>query len=145
MNWHTIAKTSKEGLLVTGVILEAEDGAVPALALEGAYVDTGSAYRVVSDLVAEGTMFAVLRHGGLIRQVKRGPGQPGYVEALLANIRPPLAPGPRGSFSRLDPPHVLCRRVWGVVGPPETECPPVTTLRVLAARAGRTGLDRTWM
>ncbi len=125
MRWYSVYDLGDEEPQVVGVILESEDGQIAGAVLQGETEDTESARRVIESMAGQPIASVAPGGGGRVR-VESQPGTPGYVESLLHALRPPLAPGPRGTV-KVSAPTDMIRRVWEQ-GNPETPIPPLVSL-----------------
>ena len=125
MKWHSVYDLGDEVPQVVGVILESEDGQIAGAVLQGEIEDPESARSVIEGMAGQPIATVIPGNAGRVR-VKSRPGEPGYVESLLHALRPPLAPGPRGTV-KVSAPTDMIKRVWEMVNP-ETPTPPIVTL-----------------
>lgn len=116
MNFLSVYDVSQEVPRVVGILIVGETGQLAAAAIEGDVNEPDSPFRIVRDLAREPISAVVLDRGQRIRR-QWMPGDPGFYEALLHELRPPLAPGPRGNVTRISTPDDMLRRIWSVVNP----------------------------
>lgn len=125
MNFLSVYDVSQDAPRIVGILVVGESGELAAAAIEGSLDEPDSPFRVVRDLAREPISALVTEHGQRVRRDWH-PGEPGFYEALLHELRPPLAPGPRGNVTRVSAPHDMLRRVWEIVDPEATMPQPVS-------------------
>lgn len=114
MDFYTVID-SETGYAV-GILLEGEKGGIVAQSISGSAEATDSPARVINKIMESKELRVVTRRGDeMIAETIRS-GEPGYVAAIMATIRPPLIPGPRGRVKRMGSPQDMLRRVWLAIG-----------------------------
>ncbi len=140
MRFASIADTSGGEARLTGLIVEADRGGIVIAALEGEEDDPDASRTVIERLAGEGRMVTIQRDGRQSMAIWREPDEPGYTEALIANLKPPLIPGPTGRLIRTGAPREMLVRIWKLLTKDRADAPLPSIVDL--GRISRRGRDR---